>query len=180
MGTIGYEYSVGDWVVHSHYGVGQLKAQEKKSLTGALENKEDCFRVKTGDGVFWFSATKTNNSRIRPIASKYKLRREINILKKPPKYADQDRDVLKQHISEVRSDMSLATTIFIVRELFAIRGRKNLGMNDEKMLNDYSNRLADEYALVLDIDEETARNQLIEFMRDSDPDIKGEKSRRIR
>lgn len=178
MGTIENGYSVGDWVVHSHYGVGQIKAREKKSLTGVLEKKEDCFRVRTRDGIFWFSATQANNSRIRPIVSKHKLRREINNLKKPPQYADQDRDVLNHQISEVRSDMSLATTVFIVRELFAIRARKNLGMNDEKMLTNYSTQLADEYAIVFETDEQSARSQLNEFMRDSDPDVYGQKPQR--
>lgn len=171
MGTKKYEYSVGNWVVHSTYGVGQIKDVEKKSLTGELDSKEDCFRVETSDGTFWFSAKENNNSRIRPIASKYHLRREIGILKMPPKWADKDNERLKSSISEVQSDITLASTLFIVRELFALRARKHLGMNDEKILDEYSRRLTEEYALIMNVDKETAWSRLVEMMNKSDQDI---------
>ncbi len=173
METTKRQYSIGDWVVHSNYGVGQIKALEKKSLSGDLEKKEDCFQVRTRESTFWFSAIDNDNSRIRPTTSKNQLRRDISILKMPPKFAGQDWTILKQQISEARSDMSIATTLFIVRELFALRARKNLGMNDERMLSDYSDRLADEYALVMDIDAEIAWSQLCHLMRESDPEISG-------
>ena len=37
-------YSVGDWVVHLIYGVGQVKKLEKKPIGG---NQKMCYRVRT-------------------------------------------------------------------------------------------------------------------------------------
>ena len=61
-------YSKGDWIVHTHYGVGQVRGIEKKVLDG--ENKL-FFRVKTFDGVYWLSVVRTDVEYIRPITSEY-------------------------------------------------------------------------------------------------------------
>ncbi len=47
----------------------------------------------------------------------------------------------------------------------------HLGMNDEKILDEYSRRLTEEYALIMNVDKETAWSRLVEMMNKSDQDI---------
>ena len=43
------QISIGEWVVHSHYGVGQIKKTELMPLHG---EQTACFMVQVKDGVF--------------------------------------------------------------------------------------------------------------------------------
>ena len=68
------QYSIGQWVVHSQYGVGQIKQIERVPLHGNMEEKEKCFTVQTKEGVFWFPVNQNDNPRVRPITSEKKFK----------------------------------------------------------------------------------------------------------
>ena len=78
------QYSIGQWVVHSQYGVGQIKQIERVPLHGNMEEKEKCFTVQTKEGVFWFPVNQNDNPRVRPITSEKKFKEALETLQEPP------------------------------------------------------------------------------------------------
>ena len=79
--TVEAIYSVGDWIVHNFYGVGQIKKIEERPIHG---EKVRTFRVRTKDSVYWVPVKKSDNPRIRRVVNKRKLRRAIRTLKSKP------------------------------------------------------------------------------------------------
>ena len=57
------EYTIGDWVVHQAYGVGQIKKIEVKPIHG---EQVKCFRVNTKDSSFWFPKNCPDNLEFAP------------------------------------------------------------------------------------------------------------------
>lgn len=43
------QFDIGEWVVHSHYGFGQIKDIEVKPIHG---EPTECFMVRVKDGAF--------------------------------------------------------------------------------------------------------------------------------
>ena len=86
-------YSLDDWVVHSYYGVGQIKRVEFKPIN---EEEQECFKVKTKDSTFWFPTTDTDNPRIRPVASVALMKKVISQLRSEPNIVELDKKLWKQ------------------------------------------------------------------------------------
>ena len=76
-------YTIDDWVVHTHYGVGQIKRIEVKPIHG---EDTKCFKVTTKDGTFWFPTTDDDNPRIRPVASKEIIHKVVKTLRRKATY----------------------------------------------------------------------------------------------
>ena len=53
------QYSIGEWIVHSQHGVGQIKKIETMPLHG---KQTECFKVQVKGGTFWFPTNSTETS----------------------------------------------------------------------------------------------------------------------
>jgi len=72
----------GDWIVHAHFGVGQIKGKENKSFNG---EKQTFFRVKTFNGAHWLPLGNAESDHVRPIASKNQISRALCLIRRAPK-----------------------------------------------------------------------------------------------
>lgn len=147
------QYEIGQWVVHSQYGVGQIKQIENIPLHGDLHSKEKCFMVQTSDGVFWFPVEENENPRIRPISSKKKLKNALQTLQEPPEDTDAHYNVFKGRINTAKSDGSLKTSLKLVRDILARNAVKKLNMLEERALKFHTDRLVQEWSLCMQMDE---------------------------
>ena len=118
MSTTEESLSKGDWIVHAHYGVGQVKQKEKKILEG---DKKTFFRVKTFNGIYWLRVNNTAAPRIRRIASDYQIKKALSLICKPPVELPKDHKQRGKQINEALNDGSLYTMAEIIRDL---HGRK--------------------------------------------------------
>ena len=59
-------YSIGDWIVHVYYGVGQILSKENMTLEGT---RQMYFRIKTENSSYLLPLTKIDLNRVRPLAS---------------------------------------------------------------------------------------------------------------
>jgi RNA polymerase-interacting CarD/CdnL/TRCF family regulator len=155
------QYSIGDWVVHLTYGVGQIKKIENKPIHG---KSVKCFRVKTKDGAFWFPKNPDNNPRIRPISSKdtiKQVREELQIYNGD---LDLDRKMWKNRIKEVYSRDNLIEISQLVRDLTILKTQRKLNQTEEKALNNFTDRLILEWSTSLKRDIETIRKKLNNYL----------------
>lgn len=158
-------FSIGQWVVHCQYGVGQIKQIEHVPLHGNLDKPEKCFNVQTQNSTFWFPVKQDDNPRVRPITSEKKLKEALKVLNGPPKDTDAHHNVIKVRIHAAKEDGSLKTSVELVRDLSARKNIKKLNIHEERALSLHKDRVVREWSLCMHIDETEATtrfNQLLE------------------
>ena len=105
-------YTEGDWIVHAHYGVGQVREVEKKELDG---EKQFFHRVKTFDSEYWLSVSGMDVEYIRPIASEYQIKRALTMVRKTPEELPDNHTLRSRVINEAIKDSSLYTKACMIR-----------------------------------------------------------------
>jgi len=174
MASQAAQYSIGDWVVHCQYGVGQIMAREEKPLYDGTDRKQSCYKVETDDGEFWFPADQSQNPRIRAIASQPKFRKVLKKLRDKPQHLDADKFVIKQQITQLSDNAELETMVQLVRELLARNQIKTLNTDEDRALNKFSKHLTMEYAVIMGLEVDVAKSDLLAMLHSSDR-IAGEK-----
>ena len=155
-------YSIGDWVVHHSYGIGQIKRIEEKPIHG---EHVKCYRVKTKDGAFWFPKSQHDNPRIRPVATPDTIHRALAELKKNVRDLDPDRKIWKSCIDEVRASDDLIATSQMVRDLTILKTQRKSNQTEDKALNHFTERLVNEWSATKKMDVETVRKKLNDYIR---------------
>ena len=164
-------YSVGDWVVHKLYGVGQIKGVEARPIHG---ESMKCFRVKTKDSTFWFPATDDENPRIRPVASEKIIERVIKTLRRKASSLDTDRKYWKEQISEVQSGGDLISISKLIRDLSAQQVLRKLNQSEERALDYFRERLLREWAAIMRVDVKQIQPKLNAYIQESKDKIEVE------
>lgn len=150
-------YSTGDWVVHSYYGVGQIKGVEVKPILG--EDKK-CFKVKTNNSTFWFPKAEADNPRIRPIASQDIIEKVIRNLRRKSNKLNTDRKYWKKQIDEVQANGDLLSISILIRDLSAQQVIRRLNQTEENALAHLEDRLIREWAAITQKEIENIRPKL--------------------
>lgn len=155
-------YAVGDWIVHHAYGIGQIKKIEVKPIHG---EQMPCFKVITRNGAFWFPKNRTDNPRIRPVATPDIVQRAKKELQKTVRDLDPDRLMWRERIEEVKSHDDLVAISQLVRDLTILRTQRRLNQTEEKALNHFGERLLREWSATMNTDIDTTRLKLNDYLR---------------
>ena len=150
-------YSKGDWIVHAHYGVGQVKGIEKKELDG---EKKLFFKVKTFDGVYWLSVVKTDVEYIRPITSEYQIRRALTIIRRPPEKLPENHTQRNKAISDALKASALNAKARMIRDLHGKQQDSKLNFSEEDALLKMKKQLLNEWSIVEDVDRKVLEEKL--------------------
>jgi RNA polymerase-interacting CarD/CdnL/TRCF family regulator len=142
-------YSKGDWIVHARYGVGQVKGIEKKELEG---EKKLFFRVKTFDGIYWLSVTRTDVEYIRPITSEHQIKRALTIIRRPPKELPENHTKRSKLISEALKESSLYPKARMLRELNGKQQESKLNFTEEDAFLKMKKQFLNEWSVVTDME----------------------------
>jgi RNA polymerase-interacting CarD/CdnL/TRCF family regulator len=162
-------YSVDDWVVHTQYGVGQIKRIEVKPIQG---DNTKCYKVKTNDCTYWFPTNAIDNPRIRSVASKEIIVKIIKILRRKPNRLDTDRRLWKQRIDEVRSNGDLESISLIIRNLSAQKVLRQLNQTEDDALEYFKDRLLREWVSITQEEIEKLRSSLNSYIQESQAKVK--------
>ena len=157
-------YSKGDWIVHSHYGVGQVKGIERKMLEG--ENKF-FYRVKTFDGEYWLSVVQTDVEYIRPITSENQIKRALTLIRKPPEQLPKDHNKRTKVIVEALKDSSLNVKARMIRDLNGKQQESRLNFTEEDAFLKMKRQLLNEWSVVKDEDREVLEEKLEKALQTS-------------
>jgi RNA polymerase-interacting CarD/CdnL/TRCF family regulator len=148
----------GDWLVHQHYGVGQLKGKETKNIGG---EENTYFRLEMDNSTIYIPEEKLNSDWFRPVASQSTLREVREILSRPPKKMAQSFITRKSLIKKVMTENSLIDIARIVRDLSGRRRRrKTLSKTEDSALRKLKDRLLSEWAVAMGVDEDEAREKM--------------------
>ena len=150
-------FSKGDWIVHAHYGVGQVKGIEKKELEG---EKKLFFRVKTFEGVYWLSVVRTDVEYIRPITSEYQIKRALTIVRKPPEKLPENHTKRNKLITEALKDPSLYPKVRMIRDLNGKQEESKLNFTEEDAFLKMKKQFVNEWSVVQNMDREILEEKL--------------------
>lgn len=150
-------YQTGDWIVHTAYGVGQIRKVEKKPIHGEVVK---VFRVKTRDSIFWLPIKNADNDRIRRIAGKKKLKNALDRLGTEPEKIGKNYRSRNNHISEVFSTDSIIKKVDLLRDLLGLRKRKVWSNTENDAAMKIFNQLANEYSIVHEISTSEAQKRI--------------------
>jgi RNA polymerase-interacting CarD/CdnL/TRCF family regulator len=158
------QYSIGEWVVHSQYGVGQIKKTEVMPLHG---EQTECFKVQVKDGSFWFPTNTSENPRIRPIASQEIIKKVIKNLRRKPGNLEKDKKYWTKRIQEVSSQDDLLSISNLIRDLSAQQAQKQLNDTHIKALSKFKESILQEWAAITGTAVEKIRPQINEYIQES-------------
>lgn len=162
-------YSVEDWIVHSYYGVGQIRRIEEKPYHG---EDTQCFKVRTKDSIFWFPTTDNENPRIRPVESKDIVQKVVKSLRRKSNKLDKDKGYWKKRIKEVQTNGDFLSISVIIRDLSAQQVIRKLNQTELDALERFKERLLREWASITQEKVANLRTNLQTYIQESQAKIK--------
>jgi len=165
------QFFVGEWVVHSQYGVGQIKNIEVMPLHG---EQTECFMVQVKGGAFWFPTNSVENPRIRPVASQEIITKVIKNLRRKPGNLEKDKKYWDTKIKAVPSHSDLLSISQLIRDLSAQKNQNRLNDTQVKALSKFEERLLHEWSAITGTDVNKIRPQFYEYIQESRAKIMNE------
>jgi RNA polymerase-interacting CarD/CdnL/TRCF family regulator len=155
------EYSKGDWIVHLHYGVGQIKSAENKLIDNI---KTEFYKVKTDNSMFWVPVIDPDVTRVRPVSSKYMMRKAITTLKETPDPLPDDHNERKRQINNQMREISFIEIAKLLRDLIARQSASRLNPSEEKAMETIKANLLLEWSVIMDWDMEKVTDKFQEVI----------------
>jgi RNA polymerase-interacting CarD/CdnL/TRCF family regulator len=152
-----HEFKKGDWIVHITHGLSQIKKKETKSIGG--QNKQ-YFRAQASDGEFWIPMNDIDPTRIRPVSSKYMMRKALKVLKSKPIVLEEDKKEREKQIIELMSDGSLITDAELLRTFAHQKVESGLSKKEKDYFERIKDRFLHEWTICMEIDFEQAEQKL--------------------
>lgn len=150
-------FEVGDWIVHNWYGVGEIKNVEERKIHG---EKIECYRVKTKDAVYWLPIENADNDRTRRVVNKSRFKKALNTLKGKPQDMPKNYRTRYAQIKEIYESSSLVKMAALLRDLLALRKKKNLSDTEKVAVENLKERIVREWSVCRDIPVKDARTKL--------------------
>lgn len=153
-----HTYSDGDWIVHSRFGIGQIKDIEVKHISG---DETRYYRIKTTDSIFWMPVDQMDSDLLRPLSSPEEIHLAIATLQEPPEEMSSNYKIRQIRIQDAQTHNTPQAIAQIIRDLRAYRRKKDaLNSSERSAFRSLKQRLVEEWAIVLDMKTETAASKL--------------------
>ena len=157
-----HAYSKEDWLVHTHYGIGQIVGIEVKAISGA---KVNYFRIQTSDSTYWIPVDQMDSETMRPVATPEDLQLAIAILQRPPIEMSSDHNVRKNLIRRVQLQNTLEDNARLIRDMRARqRDKGKYNLDENNIIRTLKQRLVDEWSIVTGKQKEKVASTLDELL----------------
>jgi len=158
------ELSKGDWIVHSNYGLGQVKGEDTKVLEG---EKNDYYVIQTETATYWLPKNRINANSIRDIAPVKRFHQALKVIKEKPRQMHKDFRKRQSHIVEVIAANTIVELAGLMRDLYWRRKQKKLNQNEKRALDLMKQRFVREWAIAAEMNEEDTLSLLEETLAKS-------------
>ena len=165
-------FSAKDWVVHSNYGIGQIKAIEVKGISG---EESSYYRIQTSNSTFWMPVDKMDSDLLRALSTPEEIREAVAVVQRPPKEMSSDFRTRQGRIRKARMRNRPKTLARLVRDLRARRQEKGvLNSTELSAFHNLKKQLAEEWAIVMDIKTEVVQSRLDDLLNLPQPPSDGQ------
>lgn len=154
----GCTFEIGEWIVHTNYGVGQIKKIETKCISG---EEKRYYRVETADSTFWMPVEQMDSAILRPLSSPDELQEALEVIQDPAEEMSSNHKVRQSDIHNILQRNTARSMALLLRDLRAYKRKKGVLNNSESMvLRDIKQRFANEWAIVAGLSRDTAMSKL--------------------
>lgn len=157
-------YSIGDEIVHAHYGVGEVVDIEDKELGGKTTTY---YVVETSDSTYWMPVDKADNDRIRPIANSKTIEDNvIEALEADPQEMASHYKNRRKRIKEVVVSGEIVAVAELVRDLTYRQYKKgSLTTIESRNLDRLRTRLVNEWSRSLGVTKRKVNDKLRKILQ---------------
>jgi RNA polymerase-interacting CarD/CdnL/TRCF family regulator len=152
-----HEYSRGDWIVHSYYGIGQIKGLDKKDVSG---EETQYYRVQATDSTFWIPVDQMDSDVLRPLSTPQEIQQAINVLKTPPQEMSGNYKTRQSRIRSVQILNTPKAIAQLIRDLQARRKKGALNKTERSAFRTLRQRLVEEWAIITGANVEKTASEL--------------------
>jgi RNA polymerase-interacting CarD/CdnL/TRCF family regulator len=124
-------FQIGDRVIHSTFGFGEIINIEEKTINGRREN---CFVVQMSDLTIWIPIDNSNQASLRAPTSPKEFIETIPILRSPTENLVEDRVLRKKQLSDRLKDGQLSSICRVVRDLRSYQSKSRLNNQERSIL----------------------------------------------
>jgi CarD family transcriptional regulator, regulator of rRNA transcription len=154
----GDTYSSGDWIVHSYYGIGEIKGIEVKCISG---EESRYYKIQATDSTYWMPVDQMDNETLRPLATSEEIQQAIEVLQNPPREMSANQNMRKSRIRRVQLENDPESVARLVRDLRARRREKGiLNQNERSAFTVLKQQLIEEWSIVSGLNYDTVTAQL--------------------
>lgn len=153
-----YTYSKGDWIVHSRYGIGQIKGIDTKGISG---EETRYYRVKTTNSTFWMPVDQIDSDILRPVSTPEEIQKAILALQNPPEEMSTNYKTRQSRIQRVQLRNTPRAIARLIRDLRARQREKGaLNKTERSAFRTLKQRLVEEWAIVTGVQAEKIASKL--------------------
>lgn len=140
-------YSEGDWIVHTRYGIGQIKGVDLKNISG---EETRYYRVITTNSTYWVPVDQMDSEVLRPLSTPEDIQKAITALQKPPKEMSQNYKTRQSRIQRVEIRNTPRAIARLIRDLRERQREKGaLNKTERSAFRSLRQRLIEEWAIVI-------------------------------
>lgn len=162
-------FKVGDQIVHSVYGIGEIIQLDEKVLAGQTARY---YVVQIRDLTLWVPVESTSESTLRYPTPAGDFEKLFTILCSPAEPLSDDRLVRRTHLIDLTKGGNLASVCQAVRDLTHHRRTKKMNENDTSTLERLQSLLLNEWAVSLSISVTQAKHDLSLLLGDDITKVK--------
>ncbi len=142
------DYQVGDKVIHSNFGLGEIVQLDEKNIHG---QQTPCYVVRVHDLMIWVPADEFSETRLRLPTSKKEFEKLFGIFHDFGEPLSEDRMERKTQLIERMKDGTLASICGVLRDLTSFRRAKKFNDSDNQYFQRAQNLLIEEWMLVFTV-----------------------------
>ena len=154
-------FQIGDTVIHSTYGLGEIVLIEEKNIRGSSTN---CYVLRTHDLMIWIPINDLHQDSLRTPASPDEFVRLFDILTSPGEALPEDRVMRKDQLLEHLKDGQLASICHVVRDLTNFRRIKKLNDQERSILGRATKSLLTEWIFSLGVSQIQAQQAMVSLL----------------
>jgi CarD family transcriptional regulator, regulator of rRNA transcription len=154
-------FQVGDTVIHSTHGLGEILYIEEKIIRDHTTN---CYVVRTGDLTIWIPIDDPHQQSLRLPAQPEDFVGLFAILTGPSEQLQEDRVLRKEQLMAQMRDGQLASICRVVRDLTQFKSSKKLNDQEKFILERATNSLLVEWAYSLGVSPTQANQAMTNLM----------------
>jgi RNA polymerase-interacting CarD/CdnL/TRCF family regulator len=155
----GCTFEMGEWIVHTNYGVGQIKSIETKCISG--EDKR-YYRVETADSTYWLPVEQEDSEVLRPLSSMDELKEAIEVIRDPAEEMSSNHKTRQSRMRRIQKRNTPRGMARLLRDLRAYKRKKKglLNNTESSVLREVKQRFANEWAVVAGVSNDAAMSRL--------------------
>jgi RNA polymerase-interacting CarD/CdnL/TRCF family regulator len=163
------DFQVGDQVVHSSYGPGEIVQMDEKVLSG---HKHKYYVVQIKDLTLYVPADEETNTSLRTPTPASQFKSLFAIMSGAGDALSENRLERKAQLTEIMRDGTLVSICRVIRDLTYYSRTKKLSETDAALLERARNFLLTEWQVSLDVPYSKAEQDLRQLLADSHPKSK--------